>query len=391
MKTFRRISFVCLGLFLLAAVGAVLTAAFLIRPYHPMLADEPLAGRIIDGKSAAGRIWLVGGIGPVKSLISLDHNLTHLASHYGRGVVAISDGEGGPWVLLVRDIPNWLFYRGGAFQVRVRVDRWNGDRFLPGAWVRLGKMEVPIGVVVDDGAPVVLTSNALYASSGAGWKRTALKGAVLRVGSGFHFDSQVTPRDDSVIYAGSNLGEWGGGIQRIDIATGIVTETGETSPVTGLAADRERSDCVLAAVGLRHFGEHGRVVRVCPDGMEVVLERKHKELSGTLVDEWSEAMSGIAVTDGEFWTSTYESTFTQELLPSDPASKSKSYLVREDRRRHVLYRLGAGQVARYQMPKPASANGLYVARPHPKVLVIATNIKGPLEKGRFKPLLIALD
>jgi hypothetical protein len=84
----------------------------------------------------------------------------------------------------------------------------------------------------------------------------------------------MTPRH---IFVGFNAGEWGGGLQRIDRATGEVAtieqnDSGELcggplntdcDPVNGIATEPWNADCVAAAVGLVHFAPHGRIVEIC--------------------------------------------------------------------------------------------------------------------------------
>lgn len=84
------------------------------------------------------------------------------------------------------------------------------------------------------------------------------------------------------VFVGLNAGEWGGGLQRIDRRTGEVAVpqrnvsgdlcggplNPDCDPVAGLAPAVEKSGCVVAAVGLRHMGAHGRIVEICGDRVE---------------------------------------------------------------------------------------------------------------------------
>ncbi|MDO9489833.1 MAG: hypothetical protein Q7J32_15765 [Sphingomonadaceae bacterium] len=83
------------------------------------------------------------------------------------------------------------------------------------------------------------------------------------------------------VWVGLNIGEWGGGLRRIDRRDGqVVTiernQSGELcggplntscDPVNGVAVSPWKPSCVVAAVGLVHMIAHGRVVEVC--GTEV--------------------------------------------------------------------------------------------------------------------------
>ena len=81
------------------------------------------------------------------------------------------------------------------------------------------------------------------------------------------------------LFVGSNAGEWGGGLRRIDKRTGKVTVIAEIAggglcagllnpecePVNGIAPVPWKSGCIAVAVGLVHFGPKGRLVEICGD------------------------------------------------------------------------------------------------------------------------------
>lgn len=81
------------------------------------------------------------------------------------------------------------------------------------------------------------------------------------------------------VFVGLNVGEFGGGLRRVDRRTGDVVLlernssgnpcggplNSECDPVTGLAAEPGRPGCVAATVGLVHMSSHGRIVEVCGD------------------------------------------------------------------------------------------------------------------------------
>ena len=82
---------------------------------------------------------------------------------------------------------------------------------------------------------------------------------------------------DQAVWVGSNIGEFGGGLRRIDRKTGKVEVihrnlsgalcggplNTECDPVTALAPRPGRPDCVLASIGLVHMSSRGRLVEVC--------------------------------------------------------------------------------------------------------------------------------
>jgi hypothetical protein len=82
------------------------------------------------------------------------------------------------------------------------------------------------------------------------------------------------------LWVGKNAGEWYGGLRRYSLATGEAVRVplaelrrGVVETVTAVVP--ERSGCVLASLGLCHFGEDGLVVRACEDGrLEVAADWK---------------------------------------------------------------------------------------------------------------------
>jgi hypothetical protein len=94
------------------------------------------------------------------------------------------------------------------------------------------------------------------------------------------------------LYFGINGGEWGGGLQRIDRATGAVVTvernaTGDTcrggpintacDPVHAIVPLPWRPGCVAVAIGLVHFMSHGRLAEVCGERVESLYS---KDLGG---------------------------------------------------------------------------------------------------------------
>jgi hypothetical protein len=92
----------------------------------------------------------------------------------------------------------------------------------------------------------------------------------------------VTP---AAVFLGINAGEWGGGLRRIDRATGRVAtierKEGEGAcrlpldaacdPVNAIATPPWRTDCVVAAVGLVHMMASGRLLSVCGGTVELLF------------------------------------------------------------------------------------------------------------------------
>lgn len=90
----------------------------------------------------------------------------------------------------------------------------------------------------------------------------------------------MTPK---YVFIGYSAGEWGGGLQRVERATGMVSDiiavdddlcggplNPACDPVNGLAIIPWKPDCVAAAIGVIHPLTHGRLVEVCQNTVRVL-------------------------------------------------------------------------------------------------------------------------
>ena len=97
------------------------------------------------------------------------------------------------------------------------------------------------------------------------------------------------------LYAGSNAGEWGGGLRRFALSDGraerIENDDGslcegllntDCDPVTGLVPDPANSNCILASVGLVHMMSSGNIVRVCDTEVGLAYQKPY-----TLERDWT--------------------------------------------------------------------------------------------------------
>jgi hypothetical protein len=83
--------------------------------------------------------------------------------------------------------------------------------------------------------------------------------------------------DGSALYAGSNFGEWGGALIRIDLRDGTVSPV-EYGNITGLIPDPTATDCVIASEGLAHlFSRSGSVLRVCGEHATPIFRQTFQE------------------------------------------------------------------------------------------------------------------
>ena len=213
----------------------------------------------------------------------------------------------------------------------------------------------------------VLTRDKVLIQTTDGWR-------TLPRPPGPSFGVEVTAAVDGRIYVGRNRGEWGGGLEVIDPVSDtirqIVRIDGEDicdgplnpdcDPVTGLAVDSERPNCLLASVGLMHMLAHGRILRVCGDAVEVMFEQAvpSPEDEGllSLPNEWP--FFGIAATaDG--WVA---------------ISVGK------------LFRSSDGQVVQTEMPALENWHGLSAAF-EPDLIILKTDVNWGMSLSGYTPLL----
>lgn len=111
---------------------------------------------------------------------------------------------------------------------------------------------------------VIAVSRSRLAVSAGGRRRTMalskpLTGPIVR----------TSPHDTgTTLLLGLAMGEWGGGLQRVDTFTGAVSEVpGLGGPINGVGPEPGRPGCFVATVGLVHFFPSGQVVETCGDAV----------------------------------------------------------------------------------------------------------------------------
>src|SRR5229473_2868079 len=180
----------------------------------------------------------------------------------------------------------------------------------------------PLALVnsVSDSVVLSMQSIRIFSVDKHTWRQIKLKG---KLRGGFQETADSPPSGDSV-YVGFNTGEWGGGLQRVDLRTGVISDVerrdtkelcagplnSACDPVTGVIPDPQNKDCILAAVGLVHMLSHGRILRVCGKDVSLVFEKSFK-VDG-FKGEWEmiEAFFGLVpAVDGGFWAITSEALY----------------------------------------------------------------------------------
>ncbi|HYE47415.1 MAG TPA: hypothetical protein VEA44_16745 [Caulobacter sp.] len=224
-----------------------------------------LGGEVTAGAATARTLWLLGEEG---RLVAFDRRTGARRRHQGAALDLLRDG------------PRLWILRQEAAGGRARIDDPRGGPGrstppLPGRALRL--FATPAGVGV-------LTTDAVAIPRGPGWRILTLpRDAQGR--SPLHGRVAAVLAVDGALLVGFDHGEWGGGLRRVDLGSGAVSQVEnidgdlcggllnpECDPVRGLIPDAARPHCAIAAIGLLHGLGSGRVVRVCGSTVTPVYE-----------------------------------------------------------------------------------------------------------------------
>lgn len=335
--------------------------------------DSVLGERIAEGVALEGRLWLrgTGGKNPFGDrsggLVSLGVADQSRRVHFEKGVIGLVKGGNDLWVLRQSSSNKRTFV----------VSVWRGGSFDDIGEFKLSGRDTPLALFKNGGTPAVLTEKTIQVlSTGHGWSSVPLKGE-LRLGVQVAIAS---PTVGGSIYVGANRGEWGGGLQRVDLRTGDVTNierrdgkglcdgplNSDCDPVTGVIPDRQHQECVLVSLGLVHLiMSEGRILRVCEEKVTVIAEKAVKLDKGD-TRKMTEAFFGLAPAAGDgFWAITWR----------------------------ALYRFDAAgnQAGEYPLPKLEPVSGIYLSRELPGAIVVRTDVNWAVSTSGYTPLVIPLE
>ncbi|HEY0014422.1 MAG TPA: hypothetical protein VGB79_16390 [Allosphingosinicella sp.] len=323
--------------------------------------------RIVRAAYGAGRLWL---------LEDDDARLTSLAEGES---VRRAERPGGSVVDLCASGDEVLAVTGRADGGRA----WTLHRYDGGRWARIRSIpragDHLIALTCGAGGTALLTSRRLVPLNAAQAPDLALS-EPLRV----PLVSSVVHLTPAAAFVGLNLGEWGGGMRRIDRASGRV-ETIERNatgglcdgplntgcdPVNAIVTLRSRPDCIAAAIGLTHLLAHGRIVRVC--GREV--EQMAVGLAEADPDDprrFAEARLGG-----------YGAAAFYGLIPA-----ADGYLAAAH---NGLYRIGEnGSAAHESWPLFRWVDGVLVSFVLPEAVLVVTDVNRRAAMSGATPLLVA--
>jgi hypothetical protein len=234
--------------FLLFLCGPLLGGNPAPSPQRPPGGDPVLGERIAKGVAFEGRLWVWGTMrnrGDASGgLVSFGITDNSRKVHYESGVVDIAKSDRDLWILRQR-----------GKDCRFVVAEWRGDRFEDLTEFERSPHDAPLALMSSAGSPAVLSGQTVrYLANDKTWHVVQLKGK-LRSGVAV---SAASPQEGESIYVGFNVGEWGGGLQRVDRKTGAVADierrdtkdlcagplNRECDPVTGVIPDPQDKMCV---------------------------------------------------------------------------------------------------------------------------------------------------
>jgi hypothetical protein len=334
--------------------------------------DSVLGERITRGIVFEGKLWLLGIMRSHKDstggLVSLSLADDSRQVHFQQGVLDIEK--------IGHDL--WVIRRPSSSPRELVLSAWRKDKFDDLARFSSSEKDEPIALVNSASGPAVLSVHAIrILSAGAHeWHQIKLKGK-LRGGIQ---KTAASPLAGDSVYVGFNTGEWGGGLQRVELQTGVVTNierrdtkelcagplNSDCDPVTGVIPDPQNKDCILASVGLVHMVSNGRILRVCGNSVMTLFE-KPDTVDGPNGDKMklTEAFFGLVpAADGGFWA-----------ISSG-----------------ALYRFGADGIKKdeYALPKLRPVSGIYLSYDLPGVIVLRTDANWAVSVSGYTPLVIPL-
>jgi len=308
---------------------------------------------------AEGRLWLLNEAGGVLSLAPGDRTLRE-ETIAGR-VLGLCAREGRVAVL-VRD--------GNRTQLRGKGASWS-----PIADLSVQPKEIVAGISCSEVRTIVLTDARVHILDSGGQRSVSLSES-LRA------PSVVTTLldDGQVLYAGLDAGEWGGGLARIDLATGRVVRPSKTvagacsgplfpgcDPVNGVAREPGKPGCVVAAIGLEHILSHGRLVEVCGTDVRRIYYKPYTVETSWPVDPPTEPFRtvpfyGLAESAGTLWAVSIDG----------------------------LYSLGRdGKIDFRKLPKFDNVDGVDVSFAIPGIVLLRTSINGQVSLSGAVPMMVS--
>lgn len=227
---------------------------------------------------------------------------------------------------------------------------------------------------INDDDVRVISEKALFTLDAGIWRRVELSTPLRSPRN----QVNVTTNREGIIYVAYNLGEWGGGMQAVDPATGKVSEIRridgevcdgplgqECDPVTDVIPDVLQPECVIASVGLSHFFTKGRILRICGGTVEVIF---------------SELMP-LESEQNDFAEHYFWPFF-------DMAVTSDGWIAASYGR---LFRSSNGSITQSETPELEEWNGLNLAVVDDDIIVFTTDLNWAVSLSGYTPLLVQIE
>ncbi len=276
------------------AVHVVTTVLATFAIFGPAVAAQPdsspIGERILGGTGFDGRLWLWSAQGKLASVRPEDRQFE---IRVNEGVLAV-DQDGKSLYVLRSPSPNSRIVFVTFLQRGPEVD---SPKLV------LTKDERMVVFFASGGMPYILTSTRLHLLVDHAWRTIKLSGRIAVVGGSVGIGHATFAVRGTKVYVGYDEGEWGGGLQQVDLGTGVVGDLlGGGGPVTGLEADPLDPNCVFASVGLIHFFARGEVDRVCGSTIKTVLKRRLTDGAGEAEQgDPTEPFFGLARSNNIVW------------------------------------------------------------------------------------------
>lgn len=347
------------------------------QPTHTGSVWSPRARTIAQATELDGALWVRMQTGRVHVLHAPDWAL-NAPVEAGVDAMAVSGNDlyiakaaGAPH----RDLP-YLVGSHKALQESFPMS-WNtsvlvkrGDRFVPfidAVPMDVPSVDFPIALLMQGtgtkATALFLTKNAIYsAKRGAKkWRRTALtRETEVRLIDATK--SVVASPDGKYLYVGSDRGEWGGDVEKIEVASGRVTLHKMTAPVTSILTDPTAEDCIILSTGLSHLNlRRGEIGRLCGSTYTTLFKQPLKI-------EWGEFSAPI------------------ERLVSDPNDKNSYFAISESHSMiepDILYRFKYGQADPIETIKLPAKRAEKVSFPYKGVAEIQSGENWLLGRGQI--------
>jgi hypothetical protein len=241
---------------------------------------------------ANSQLWLLTDAGVISSITEGSDSQIDIPIPEPAFALWVQDGEPALVTGERRDGKYWTLrkWNHGAWTESIKVAT-NGDEFL--------------GIGASDGAVTLLTSRRMIDIAGSNKRSVALNWPRKQTGG---ITSVLVTRDNLLV--GFNLGEWGGGLRRIDRKTGIVsiverkasgdlcsgTLTSDCDPVNGIAVEPWNENCAVIAIGLVHMMAHGSIAEVCGSRVKRLYVKPYPDEVYSTVPFF-----GVRATGGDLW------------------------------------------------------------------------------------------